>query len=95
MFLKIVAFLVSYSEEPALMQKPILEALLKSNRANQVKEWKSAKNFWSRKASTLAVEQREELADWEFVLSAICRRWSLWLFCPGSRDVSIGWIRFY
>ncbi len=65
---EIVAFLVSYSEELVLMQKPSLEALFKSNRANHVNEWKSAKKFWSRKASTLAVEQRQELEDWEFVL---------------------------
>ena len=46
---KIVAFLVTYVEEIVSLQKPTLAAVLKSNRANQVKEWKAAKNFWERK----------------------------------------------
>ena len=50
---KTVAFLSTYSEELVQLDKHTLEALLKSNRANHVKEWKAAKNFWSRKVSTL------------------------------------------
>ncbi len=93
---KIVAFCVSYSEELVLMQNPTLEALLKSNRANQVKEWKSANNFWSRRASTLAVKQGEELEDLEFVL---CNMSTLESVAFLSRlqektDVSSVWIHF-
>ena len=65
---KIVAFLVSYNQELLELQKPSLEALLKSSRAKQVKEWNAAKNVWHRKVSQLVAEQREELEDWEFVL---------------------------
>ena len=65
---KTVAFLATYCEELVQLQKPTLESLLKSNRANQVKEWNATKNFWHRKVATLAVEQRELLEDWKFVL---------------------------
>ena len=65
---KTVAFLATYVEELVLLQKPTLAAVLKSNRANQVKEWKAAKNFWERKRQTLTVEQQNLFEDWEFVL---------------------------
>ena len=65
---KTVAFLAKFSDELVSMQKQTLESLLKSNRSNQVKEWKAAKNFWARKAKTLTAEQREFLEDWEVVL---------------------------
>jgi len=39
---KTVAFLSTYSEELVQLDKQTLEALLK--------EWKAAKNFWSRKS---------------------------------------------
>ena len=65
---KIVAFLAAYSEELVQFNKETLEALLKSGRAKHVKEWNAAKVFWYRKASTLSIQQREELEDWEFVL---------------------------
>ena len=55
---KTVAFLVTYVEEIVSLQKPTLAAVLKSNRANQVKGWKAAKNFWERKRQTLTVEQQ-------------------------------------
>ena len=70
---KTVAFLATYCEELVQLQKPTLESLLKSNRANQVKEWNAAKNFWHRKVATLAVEQRELLEDWKFVLCDMSR----------------------
>ena len=65
---KIVAFLAAYSEELVQLNKETLEALLKSGRAKHVKEWNAAKVFWYRKASTLSIQQREELDDREFVL---------------------------
>ena len=65
---KTVAFLSSYSSELVQLDKQTLEALLKSNRASQVKEWKAAQNFWTRKLSTLLPQHREELEDWEFIL---------------------------
>ena len=65
---KTVAFLATYVEELVRLQKPTLEAVLKSNRANQVKEWKAAQNFWARKRQTLTVEQQNLFEDWEFVL---------------------------
>ena len=65
---KTVAFLAAYSDELAQLNKHTLEALLKSNRAKQVKEWNAAKTFWYRKLSTLLPEHREELDDWEFIL---------------------------
>ena len=65
---KTVAFLATYVEELVRLQKPTLAAVLKSNRANQVKEWKAAKNFWERKRQTLTVEQQNLFEDWEFVL---------------------------
>ena len=65
---KTVAFLSSYSSELVQLDKHTLEALLKSNRASHVKEWKAAQNFWYRKLSTLLPEHREELDDWEFIL---------------------------
>ena len=65
---KTVAFLATYVEELVRLQKPTLEAVLKSNRANQVKEWKAAQNFWERKRQTLTVEQQNLFEDWEFVL---------------------------
>ena len=65
---KTVAFLAAYSEELVQLNKHTLEALFKSNRAKQVKEWNAAKNFWYRKFSTLVPQHREELEDWEFVL---------------------------
>ena len=65
---KTVAFLAAYSEELVQLNKHTLEALFKSNRAKQVKEWNAAKNFWYRKFSTLLPQHREELEDWEFVL---------------------------
>jgi hypothetical protein len=40
---KTVAFLATYVEELVRLQKPGLEAVLKSNRAKQVKEWKAKK----------------------------------------------------
>ena len=42
---KTVAFLAKFSDEIVSMQKQTLESVLKSNRANQVKEWNAAKNF--------------------------------------------------
>ena len=65
---KTVAFLAAYSEELVQLNKRTLEALVKSNRAKQVKGWNAAKNFWYRKFSTLLPQHREELEDWEFVL---------------------------
>ena len=65
---KTVAFLSSYSSELVQLDKHTLRALLKSNRASHVKEWKAAQNFWYRKLSTLLPEHREELDDWEFIL---------------------------
>ena len=65
---KTVAFLATYVEELVRLQKPTLAAVLKSNRANQVKEWKAAQNFWERKRQTLTVEQQNLFEDWEFVL---------------------------
>ena len=65
---KTVAFLATYVEELMRLQKPTLEAVLKSNRAKQVKEWKAAQNFWERKRQTLTVEQQNLFEDWEFVL---------------------------
>ena len=65
---KTVSFLAAYSEELVHLNKPTLEALLKSNRAKHVKEWNAAKNFWYRKLSNLLPHHREELDDWEFVL---------------------------
>ena len=65
---KTVAFLATYVEELVRLQKPTLEAVLKSNRAKQVKEWKAAQNFWERKRQTLTVEQQNLFEDWEFVL---------------------------
>ena len=65
---KAVAFLATYVEELVRLQKPTLEAVLKSNRAKQVKEWKAAQNFWERKRQTLTVEQQNLFEDWEFVL---------------------------
>ena len=65
---KTVAFLSSYSSELVQLDKHTLEALLKSNRASHVKEWKAAQNFWTRKLSTLLPQHREELEDWEFIL---------------------------
>ena len=65
---KTVAFLAAYSDELVQLNKHTLEALLKSNRAKQVKEWNAAKTFWYRKLSTLLPEHREELDDWEFIL---------------------------
>ena len=44
---KTVAFLATYVEELVRLQKPALEAVLKSNRAKQVKEWKAKKSVWS------------------------------------------------
>ncbi len=54
---KIVAFLVSYKEELLDLQKPSLEALLKSSHAKQVREWNAAKSVWYRTVSSLAAEQ--------------------------------------
>ena len=65
---KTVAFLAAYSDELVQLNKHTLEALLKTNRAKQVKEWNAAKTFWYRKHSTLLPQHREELEDWEFVL---------------------------
>ena len=65
---KTVAFLSTHSEELVQLDKHTLEALLNSNRSNTVKEWKAARNFWSRKKLTLLAKHREELEDWEFVL---------------------------
>ena len=65
---KTVSFLAAYSEELVHLNKPTLEALLKSNRAKHVKERNAAKNFWYRKLSNLLPHHREELDDWEFVL---------------------------
>ena len=65
---KTVAFLAAYSDELVQLNKHTLEALLKSNRAKQVKEWNAAKTFCYRKLSTLLPEHREELDDWEFIL---------------------------
>ena len=65
---KTVAFLATYVEELVRLQKPTLEAVLKSNRAKQVKEWKAAQNFWERKRQILTVEQQNLFEDWEFVL---------------------------
>ena len=65
---KTIAFLAAFADERVSMQKQTLEALLKSNRAKQVKEWNAAKNFWYRKADSLEAEQREVLDDWEFIL---------------------------
>ena len=65
---KTVAFLATYVEELVRLQKPTLEAVLKSNRTKQVKEWKAAQNFWERKRQTLTVEQQNLFEDWEFVL---------------------------
>ena len=65
---KTIAFLAKFSEELVGMQKQTLEALLKSSRAKQVKEWNAAKNFWYRKSQRLEDEQRQTLEDWEFVL---------------------------
>ena len=65
---KTIAFLAKFSEELVGMQKQTLEALLKSSRAKQVKEWNAAKNFWYRKSQRLEDEQRQNLEDWEFVL---------------------------
>ena len=42
---KTVAFLSTYSEELVQLDKHSLEALLKSNRANHVKEWKGSPKF--------------------------------------------------
>ena len=42
---KTIAFLAAFSDELVSMQKPSLEALLKSSRAKQVKDWNAAKNF--------------------------------------------------
>ena len=65
---KTVAFLAAFADELVSMQKQTLEALLKSSRSKQVKEWNAAKNFWQRKVQSLNAEQREVLDDWEFVL---------------------------
>ena len=65
---KTVAFLAAYSDELVQLNKHTLEALLKSNRAKQVKEWNAAKTFWYRKLATLLPQHREELEDWEFIL---------------------------
>ena len=65
---KTLAFLAAYSDELVQLNKHTLEALLKSNRAKQVKEWNAAKTFWYRKLATLLPQHREELEDWEFVL---------------------------
>ena len=43
------------------------------SRAKQVKEWNATRNFWYRQVPTLAVEKRELLDDWEFVLCDMSR----------------------
>ena len=65
---KTIAFLAAFADELVSMQKQTLEALVKSNRAKQVKEWNAAKNFWYRKADSLEADEREVLDDWEFAL---------------------------
>ena len=30
----------------------------------------------------------EDLEDWELQMTARCRTWSLWLFCPGFTNVA-------
>ena len=66
---KTIAFLAAYSEELVQLDKHTLVALLKSNRASHVKEWKAAQNFWHRKVSTLLPQHKQELEDWECVFS--------------------------
>ena len=61
---KTIAFLAAFSDELVSMQKPSLEALLKSSRAKQVKDWNAAKNFWYRKSHKLEVQQKQRLEDW-------------------------------
>ena len=65
---KTIAFLAAFADELVSMQKQTLEALVKSNRAKQVKEWNAAKNFWYRKADSLEADERKVLDDWEFAL---------------------------
>ena len=67
-FCKTIAFLAEFADELVSMQKQTVEALVKSSRSKQVKEWNAAKNFWQRKVQSLKAEQREVLDDWEFVL---------------------------
>ena len=66
-FSKTIAFVAMYCEELVQLQKPTLEALLKSNRAKQVKEWNAATTLGYRKVSTLAAEHKDNPEDWEFV----------------------------
>ena len=65
---KTIAFLAAFADELVSMQKQTLEALVKSSRSKQVKEWNTAKNFWQRKVQSLDAEHREVLDDWELVL---------------------------
>ena len=81
---KIVAFFVSYKEELSEMQKPSLEALLKSSRSKQVKSQGvevSPKFFGiGKRLHWLSSSER----NWRIgnLFSAICSHWSLWLSVP-------------
>ena len=80
-FGKTITFLAHYCDELVQLQKPTLEALLKSSRAKQVKEWNTAKNLWYRKVPTLA--QRQKIIWWiGSLFSVTCRDWMRWFFCP-------------
>ena len=65
---KTVAFLAAYSDELVQLNKHTLEALLKSNRAKQVKEWNRAKSYFVRQYDSFTFEEKELLEDWELLL---------------------------
>ena len=92
---KTVAFLATYVEELMRLQKPTLEAVLKSNRAKQVKEWKAAQNFWERKRQTLTVEQQNLFEDWEFVLCNMSTLETVAFSAPSPEMLPTCWVVFY
>ena len=61
-------FLAKFAPEIVSLEKQNLRDVVMSNQAHNHAEWMQAKNFFLRQYGFLAVEEKDLLEDWEFVL---------------------------
>ena len=67
-FAQLREFLVKFADEIVSLQKQTLRDVVNSHQANAHAEWNQAKNFFVRHYGFLAVEEKDLLEDWEFIL---------------------------
>ena len=67
-FASLQEFFVKFAPEIAQLQKQNLRAVVMSHQAKKHAQWKSAQNSFLRHASSLTLEEKNLLQDWELVL---------------------------